>query len=122
MLQIQHKKYIDKKEYVHMHKLLSWIAVIIWMSMIFYLSHQLAAKSSELSTAGITEVTIDPIETIALQVKIEKGALHHIVRKYDHFFYYLMLGILVVNALRRSEVFGYRSILLGLLIYIFYAV
>jgi|GEM_PF-5317450 len=47
-----------------MHKLLSWIAVITWMSMIFYLSHQPVAKSSELST-GITEVIINTIVTVA---------------------------------------------------------
>ncbi|HOJ11795.1 MAG TPA: VanZ family protein [Clostridiales bacterium] len=104
-----------------MHKLLSWMAVILWMSLIFYLSHQPAAKSSELSTS-ITEVIIDTIETVAPQVKIEKGDLHYIVRKNAHFFYYLVLGILVVNALRRSGIYGYKSILLALLICILYAV
>ncbi|HOJ10348.1 MAG TPA: VanZ family protein, partial [Clostridiales bacterium] len=57
------------------------------MSLIFYLSHQPAAKSNELST-GITEVIINTIETVAPQAKIEKGDLHHIVRKNAHFFYY----------------------------------
>ena len=89
--------------------------------MIFYLSHQPAAKSNELST-GITEVIINTIETVAPQAKIEKGDLHHIVRKNAHFFYYFELGILVVNALRRSGVCGYRSVLLALLICILYAV
>jgi VanZ family protein len=91
------------------------------MSLIFYLSHQLAAKCNELST-GITEVIIDTIETIAPQAKNEKGDLHHIVRKNTHFFYYLILGILVINALRKSEIYGYRSILLVLLICILYAI
>jgi VanZ family protein len=68
-----------------MHKLLPWMVVILWMSVIFYLSHQSAAKSNELST-GITEVIIDTIETIAPQAKIEKGDLDYIVRKNAHFF------------------------------------
>ena len=54
-----------------MHKLLSWMAVILWMSLIFYLSHQPAAKSNELST-GITEVIIDTVETVAPHVKLVK--------------------------------------------------
>lgn len=32
-----------------MHKTLSWAAVILWMGLIFYLSHQPATASSELS-------------------------------------------------------------------------
>jgi VanZ family protein len=68
-----------------MYKLLSWMAVILWMSLIFCLSHQPAAESSELSSS-VTEVIINTIETIAPKVKIEKGDLHHIVRKNAHFF------------------------------------
>jgi VanZ family protein len=63
-----------------MHKLLSWMAVILWMSLIFYLSHQPAAESSELSSS-VTEVIINTIETVAPKVKIEKGDLHHIVKE-----------------------------------------
>jgi VanZ family protein len=121
MQQIQLIQKFNIKEYLHMHKLLSWIAVILWMSLIFYLSHQPAAKSSELSS-NVTEVIINTIETVAPQVKIEKGDLHHIVRKNAHFLYYLVLGILAVNALRISGVRGYRGILLALLICILYAI
>ncbi|NMA91488.1 MAG: VanZ family protein, partial [Amphibacillus sp.] len=35
-------------------KVVSWLLVILWMGVIFYLSHQPAAESSSLST-GITE-------------------------------------------------------------------
>ena len=97
-----------------MHKILSWLTVILWMSLIFYLSHQPAAESSELSSS-VTEVIINTIETVAPQVKIEKGDLHHIVRKNAHFLYYLILGILAVNALKINGVRGYRGILLALL-------
>jgi len=68
------KKMKDKtitKESLNMHKVISWIAVILWMSVIFYLSNQPAAKSSELST-GITEVIIDTVETVAPHVKLVK--------------------------------------------------
>ena len=104
-----------------MHKLLSWIAVFLWMSLIFYLSHQPAAQSSGLSSS-VTEVIINTIETVAPQVKIEKGDLHHIVRKNAHFLYYLILGILALNALKMNGVRSYRGILLALLICILYAI
>ena len=104
-----------------MHKILSWLTVILWMSLIFYLSHQPAAESSELSSS-VTEVIIDAIETVAPKVKIEKGDIHHITRKNAHFLYYLILGILAVNALKINGVHGYRGILLALFICILYAI
>lgn len=104
-----------------MHKLLSWVAVFLWMSLIFYLSHQPAAKSSELSN-NVTEVIINTIETVAPKAKIEKGDLHHLVRKNAHFLYYLVLGILAISALRINGVRSYRGILLALLICILYAI
>jgi len=116
----RYKKF-NIKEYVYMHKLLSWTAVILWMSLIFYLSHQPAAQSSELSSS-VTEVIINTIETVAPKVKIEKADIHHIIRKNAHFLYYLVLGILAVNALRMNGAYGYRGILLALLICILYAI
>ena len=118
------KKMKDKtitKESLNMHKVISWIAVILWMSLIFYLSHQPAAKSSELSSS-VTEVIINTIEKAAPKVKIKKGDFNHIVRKSAHLVYYLVLGILALNALRRSGMYGYKSILLALLICILYAI
>lgn len=45
----------------------------------------------------------------------------HIVRKNAHFFAYLVLGILVMNALRRSEVSGIKVAILTLGICALYA-
>lgn len=43
------------------------------------------------------------------------------VRKNAHFFVYLVLGVFVINALRRSGVRGYRCVVYALLICILYA-
>jgi len=107
--------------YLHMQKLLSWIAVFFWMSVIFYLSHQPAAESSELS-GRVTEVIVDTIKTVAPQVRVEKQDLHKIVRKNAHFLYYFVFGILAANAFRMSGVGGFRGILLALLICVLYAI
>jgi VanZ family protein len=103
-----------------MNKVLSWAAVVIWMATIFYLSHQPGTTSSGLSS-GITKVIIHTIETIAPDRDFHIGAFHHYVRKNAHFFAYMLLGILVLNALRSSSVVGYRKAGLALLICVLYA-
>lgn len=104
-----------------MTKYLSWIAVILWMSLIFYFSHQPATVSNELSS-GITEKILETIEQVVPGFDSEMESLNHIVRKNAHFLIYLVLGIFVVNALRTSGVQGYRRIGLALLICVLYAV
>ncbi|MDE5414019.1 VanZ family protein [Alkalihalobacterium chitinilyticum] len=104
-----------------MAKWFSWTAVIAWMALIFYLSHQPATVSSELSSE-VTEVIIEIIETVAPNTQFEFGNLNHLVRKNAHFFAYLVLGLLTINALRRSGSTGYRSIGVALVICILYAI
>jgi len=102
------------------NKILSWTAVILWMVLIFNLSSQVAEQSNELST-GITEVIVKTVEKVAPQAKFDVTSFNNILRKNAHFFAYLVLGILVLNALRRSGVTGTRSIALALGICVLYA-
>ncbi len=103
-----------------MYKILSWIAVVFWMGLIFYLSHQHATISSELSS-GITEMLINVLGKFTSPFQLGDGELHHIVRKSAHFLAYLTLGVLVLNSLRRSDIFGKRSVGIALLICILFA-
>jgi len=43
-----------------MKKILSWVAVLLWMAVIFNLSSQVAAQSNQLST-GVTEVIVKTV-------------------------------------------------------------
>ncbi|WP_152656713.1 VanZ family protein [Oceanobacillus sp. CFH 90083] len=104
-----------------MYKSLSWTAVIFWMVLIFYLSHQPAAVSNELSS-GITEMIVNTLEKLASSFQLNIGELHHIVRKNAHFFAYFILGVLVLNGLRRSGVYGKKGVGIALLICILYAI
>ncbi len=104
-----------------MYKLLSWVAPVMWMATIFYLSHQPSTTSSELSS-GISEVIMHTIETIAPIQDFNAGAFHHYVRKNAHFFAYLLLGMLVLNALRSNNVAGYRAASVALLTCVLYAI
>src|SRR4051794_20572344 len=90
------------------------------MAVIFYLSHQLATESGELST-GITEIMVKSVEKVTPYEGFNIGSFNSIVRTNAHFFTYLVLGILMINILRKSGVHGYRSMGMALLICVLYA-
>lgn len=96
--------------------ILSWIVVFIWMLMIFNLSSQVREESNNLSK-GITEIVIGTIEKISPDADFDMDKFNHIIRKNAHFFAYLVLGILMFNAMRRSGVDGVRWALLICVIY-----
>ena len=102
-------------------KTVSWLVVLLWMSLIFILSHQPGAASSSLSS-GITEAIIKTIEKVLPEADFDIRTFHHIVRKNAHFIAYFVLGALTVNALRRSGLRGFRSIVFSLIICVLYAI
>ncbi|HHX61645.1 MAG TPA: VanZ family protein [Epulopiscium sp.] len=99
-------------------KVFPWLLAISWMALIFYLSHQPAAQSSNLSS-GLTELIMNIINKIAPDLSLGFESFHHFVRKNAHFFAYLVLGVLVANATR-----GYKGkgIMVALLICVLYAI
>jgi VanZ family protein len=102
-------------------KSLSWITVILWMAFIFNLSSQEVEKSNQLST-GVTEVIVETIEKVAPNADLDMKSINHKVRKNAHFFAYLVLGILVMNVIRRSGVHVYKSIVLATAVCVIYAI
>jgi len=103
-------------------KILSWAVVLLWMAVIFSLSSQVAEQSDQLS-GEITEVIVQAIEKAVPKTSdIDVDSLNHIVRKNAHFFTYLVLGLLLINALRNSGMFCNQSIILALVVCILYAV
>ncbi|WNF36648.1 VanZ family protein [Bacillaceae bacterium IKA-2] len=104
-----------------LNKTFSWVAVVAWMALIFFLSHQPATQSNDLST-GITELIVKTVENFAPNIDFDIRSFNHMVRKNAHFIAYLVLGVLMINALRTSGVRGYRSIVLALGICVLYAI
>ncbi|HJV16525.1 MAG TPA: VanZ family protein [Bacillales bacterium] len=102
-----------------MNKFISWFLVILWMILIFFLSNQPATQSGALST-GIAAVIIQAIEKLSGHIGFDLAQFDHIVRKNAHFFVYLVLGVLVYNALKRSG--RNRNILLAFMICVLYAI
>ncbi len=101
--------------------ILSSIVVILWMALIFNLSSQVADESNKLSK-GVTKIVIETVEKVAPKSDFDINRFNHIVRKNAHFFAYLVLGVLVLSALRRSGIYSYKSIGVAILICILYAI
>lgn len=102
-------------------KIVPWTLVILWMILIFSLSHQSAVESNKISK-GITEVFVDGIEKVTLNSNFNISSFNHIIRKNAHFFLYLVLGMLVMNAIKISNQYIKRHMLLTVLICILYAI
>lgn len=106
---------------MRLKRIFSWIAVILWMSLIFFLSHQPGGESSELSE-GITRGFINTIKVVIPVLEINEHILHGFIRKAAHFAAYFVLGFLVINALRRSGIHGFRGWGFALIICVVYAI
>lgn len=102
------------------HTLISWTAVILWMSIIFYLSHQPGSQSSELSL-NFAEPLIEAVEKVSPEASVYIEDFHTYVRKSAHFIAYLIMGILSVNALKASGVQGFRKISMAFAICLLFA-
>lgn len=99
---------------------LAWLLVFIWMGVIFYLSAQASGESSNLSS-GISKLVLDIINNMFENTEINMDEFHHLIRKFAHFTAYFILAILSLNALRTSRVYGYKSIVIALIICVIYA-
>lgn len=101
-------------------KFVPWVAVVLWMVLIFQLSAQVAGQSNQLSRE-VTKVVVITAQKVAPEAKFDIRSLNHMVRKHAHFFAYLVFGILVFHALRSSGARGYRGAGLALALCILYA-
>ncbi len=101
----------------HYTKIYRWIPALLWMGVIFFLSHQRAGSSSELSS-GITEALLNIINRLLPWLDLELDFFHFLVRKGAHFTAYLILGLLLTYAMKPKE---RKDYLFVLLLCIFYA-
>ena len=101
--------------------IVSWIAVVLWMILIFYLSSQPAVDSNKLSK-GVTEVVVEALEKIVPNADLNNSKFNNVLRKNAHFFNYLILGLLITNALGQSGIDRKRSIVIAFSICIIYSI
>lgn len=84
-----------------MNKWIWWLLVVGYMGIIFYLSHQPASDSNELST-NVTVIIVETVEKMTNGPSVSLGELNHIIRKNTHFFAYFGLALLLFKALSVS--------------------
>lgn len=101
-------------------KIISWLAVILWMGLIFYLSHQPASVSSEISSGLLTYI-MDFIENRTPFVMADNETVHYFFRKGAHFSAYFMLGILSLIALEKNYPHPMKAGIGAFLICVLYA-
>lgn len=104
-----------------MRKIVYWAAVILWMALIVFFSHQPASSSDDLST-GVTEVIVSILEQWIPGTALNPFELNHAVRKNAHFFIYFVLGMLVLGMLTKINVRGMRGVVVALLVCVLFAV
>lgn len=84
-----------------------WLPAALWMALIFFLSSQPAVSSNSLSK-GLTKLIIEilgrflPIDIEISTIDVILSQMNHFVRKFAHFFAYMVLGILVSNGFKNS--------------------
>jgi len=98
-----------------------WILVVLWMAFIFYCSAQPATQSKDLSS-GLTDFVVQAMNRWLPAIKVNTECLHGFLRKLAHFLIYLLLGVLVMQAMRASGITGKRAIVASLLTCVLYAV
>ena len=100
-------------------KLLIPLAVVFWMAIIFKLSAQPGEQSNILSTK-VTTIIVSLAKLFRPDVNVL--SLNYLIRKCAHFLAYLVLGIIVLFAMRRIGLMGKQGIGFTLLLCISYAI
>lgn len=77
-----------------------WGVAVIYMAVIFYLSHQPAVHSNELSTS-VTEVVIELVGEETFRPPSTLDQLNHLLRKSTHFIAYFGLALVFWMALEK---------------------
>ena len=99
---------------------ISWAAVLLWMGVIFYFSHQPGDVSGETS-GRIVEMISGAVTTVLPFVDIPEEGLHFVIRKGAHFSIYAVLGLLSFNAFLQSGVRGKKALFFAWLLATAYA-
>lgn len=97
------------------------LLVIIWMSLIFWFSHQSATVSSGMSS-GLLYQLLNILNNLFSDIPINLDILHTLIRKTAHFTIYFILGILVYRMLDAEEKRYRHHALISILVCALYAV
>ena len=98
-----------------LQKFLAWLALLVWMGVIFYFSHQSGDTRMQLSD-GI----LDSFKSL-FQNFLDYHTLSYIVRKIAHFTEYFILGLLIYHLVKQYRVISKTEIIWMILFCVIYA-
>ena len=98
-----------------LQKFLAWLALLVWMGVIFYFSHQSGDASIQLSDGFL-----DSFESL-FQNFFDYYTLSYIVRKIAHFTEYFILGLLIYHLVKQYRVISKTEIIWMILFCVIYA-
>lgn len=98
-----------------LQKFLAWLALLVWMGVIFYFSHQSGDASMQLSDGFL-----DSFESL-FQNFLDYHTLSYIVRKIAHFTEYFILGLLIYHLVKQYRVISKTEIIWMILFCVIYA-
>src|SRR5690625_2838126 len=99
----------------------SWLPAFVWMAIIFYLSHQPAYESTQLSS-GLVMFLINLSSSFFHLPNEYFELVSFMVRKLAHFFTYFILGYLVIRALNKNANLSLKLLYTAFLICFCYAI
>jgi len=111
---------MTKEKNVNVARMISWILVLLWMSVIFVFSSQDASVSSQ-SSGVVSDAIIEVIEDTFPDTTISEDTFEFTLRNAAHFFLYFVLGLLLLHALHFYQLKWISLIGYSLLIVIVYA-
>lgn len=94
-----------------MRKNLPWIAVIVWILIIFSWSLQSGEDSGRVS-GSLTQSVLNFLSSLGMEFSYESA--HHFIRKAAHFSEYAVLGALTMNAIKKAPLFASDALSAGL--------
>ena len=109
-----------------MKKIISIILLVLWMSLIFYFSHQ-PSYTSDKTSNGVIDKLINIVEKVSKyefneeELNIINKSLVYPVRKSAHFIIYLILGILFYNLIRLYMNKNFKILIISILMCVIYA-
>ena len=107
-----------------LRKIIKIILLIIWMGVIFGFSSDSGVESKKKSTDVIvkTHEVLTQKELTKEQQNILVEKTVYPVRKFAHFFEYLIFGILVISLVSEYTVLNKKAIIICLIIYLLYPI
>ena len=102
-------------------KIITFILIVLWMILIFYLSNQVSTESSKLS-GGLTHKILEVLHMLDGKTIEQQEVIETIIRKLAHFFLYTLGGILILVHINLYKITDKRKVIISWIIGTAYAI